>query len=32
MWRRSAGAVDEVVVVVVYDLADESVSNGLGYT
>lgn len=31
MWRRIAGAVDEVVVVV-YDLADESVSNGLGYT
>lgn len=31
MWRRIARAVDEVVVVV-YDLADESASNGLGCT
>lgn len=31
MWRRIARAADEVMVVV-YDLADESVSNGLGYT
>lgn len=31
MWRRIALAVDEVMVLV-YDLADESASNGLGYT